>query len=134
MECDIRHLPFQDEYASEVHAIHVVEHFSRLEADAVLKEWCRVLKPGGKIALECPSLDKISQALQSPERSQRWLRMTLIGLYGEYWNGDAMLHKWCYSSQELSGMLERAGFGKVMLLEPLYHLPDRDLRMVARKQ
>lgn len=134
MECDIRRLPFADAYADEIHAIHVVEHFSRLEADAILEDWCRVLKPGGKIALECPSLDKITQVLQSPERSQWWLRMTLVGLYGEYWKGDAMLHKWCYSAAELSGMLERAGFARVSLLEPLYHMPKRDMRLVARKQ
>ncbi len=50
---DIRKLDnFPDNYADEIMAIHVVEHFWRWEVVNVLTEWVRVLKPGGKMVLE----------------------------------------------------------------------------------
>jgi hypothetical protein len=92
------------------------------------------LKPGGKIALECPCLDKIRIHLNSNERSEHWFRMTLFGLYGEYWTGhEAMLHKWCYSASELLNLLTKAGFKGPTLYHPQFHQPDRDMRVVARK-
>jgi predicted SAM-dependent methyltransferase len=134
VECDIRKLPFPDNYADEIHAIHVIEHFYRNEVGGILQEWLRVLKPGGKIALECPCLDKIRIHLNSNERSEHWFRMTLFGLYGEYWTGhEAMLHKWCYSASELLNLLTKAGFKGPTLYHPQFHQPDRDMRVVARK-
>lgn len=45
--CDISDLrSFPSNYADEVMAVHVVEHFWRWEVEAVLREWLRVLKPG----------------------------------------------------------------------------------------
>ena len=59
VEADIRDLPFDDDYADEAMAIHVVEHFYIWDAVDVLKEWYRVLKPGGKMIIEVPDLDKV---------------------------------------------------------------------------
>ena len=45
--CDIRMLDkFCDNYADEIMAVHVVEHFWRWEVVEILREWARVLKPG----------------------------------------------------------------------------------------
>lgn len=47
--CDIRNLDiFPDNFCDEVMAIHVVEHFWRWEIQAIIKEWVRIIKPGGK--------------------------------------------------------------------------------------
>lgn len=55
--CDIRNLDkFSDNFADEILAVHVVEHFWRWEVADILREWVRVLKPGGKMILECPNL------------------------------------------------------------------------------
>ncbi len=55
--CDVRSLDrFPDSYADEILAVHVVEHFWRWEVVSIIKEWVRVLKPGGKMILECPNL------------------------------------------------------------------------------
>lgn len=55
--CDVRKLDnFSDNFADETLAVHVVEHFWRWEVVKTLKEWVRVLKPGGKMILECPNL------------------------------------------------------------------------------
>ena len=53
--CDLHRLAsFEDNSADEILSVHVVEHFWRWEVVDVLKEWVRVLKPGGLMILECP--------------------------------------------------------------------------------
>lgn len=47
VECDIRALPFPDNYADEARAIHVIEHFYAWEAHDVLAEWVRVQEGPG---------------------------------------------------------------------------------------
>jgi predicted SAM-dependent methyltransferase len=68
--CDIsKRLPFQDDWADEIFAESVLEHiphgfwnspasYSRahLNTIAVLKEWCRVLKSGGKCIVKVPNV------------------------------------------------------------------------------
>ena len=46
---DIRKLTFDDNYADEILSVHVIAHFWRWEVYDILKEWIRVLKPGGKL-------------------------------------------------------------------------------------
>lgn len=45
-------LPFEDESIDRVIATHVLEHI--LEPESVLKEWVRVIKPGGVLSLILP--------------------------------------------------------------------------------
>ena len=57
VNCDLRNLSvFESDYADEILSVHVIEHFWRWEVEQVLSEWVRVLKPGGKLILECPNL------------------------------------------------------------------------------
>jgi predicted SAM-dependent methyltransferase len=135
VECDITQLTFPDDYADEVHAIHVIEHINRDKSLDALKEWRRVLKPGGKIAIECPCLDKIRIHLNNKgSNPEHWFRLTMVGLYGEYWTGDInMLHRWCYSAGELQAIMSKAGFQGPTLYHPQFHQPHRDMRIVARK-
>jgi len=67
--CDVRNLnKFSNDYADEILAVHVIEHFWRWEVVSILKEWVRVLKPNGKLILECPNLKSAcEQFLQDPD-------------------------------------------------------------------
>lgn len=135
VECDVTSLPFGSDYADEIHAIHIIEHFHRLKVDKILSHWRDVLKPGGLLVLECPSLDKIAFHLQNRVYTEDWLRMTLIGLYGEYWREDSseMMHKWCYSAGELKLILKKCGFRDITVDHPKFHRVQRDMRLEARK-
>ena len=56
--CDMRKLnKFPDNYADEILAVHVVEHFWRWGVVKILTEWVRVLKPGRKMILGRPNLN-----------------------------------------------------------------------------
>ena len=69
VNCDLRNLSvFESDYADEILSVHVVEHFWRWEVEQVLSEWVRVLKPGGKLILECPNLiSACEEFLKDPE-------------------------------------------------------------------
>ena len=128
---DIRKLPFPDNYADEIHLIHVFEHLHRMQVDAALQEWKRVLKPGGKLAMEMPCLDKVAEFLAAGAKD---LKRTLFALYGDVrLNRPEMLHQWCWSKAEIASVLANNGFVKIEHQEPFFHYPDRDLRIVAFK-
>lgn len=128
-------LPFDDESADEVHAYHVIEHIERFEAEAVLADWARVLKPGGLMILECPCLDKIIGQFRKAIEEQKPIdpRMTIWGLYGDpNYKEPRMMHRWCYSINELSGLLSDMGM-KVKAAIPKTHIPFRDMRIEGIK-
>lgn len=126
---DIRELPFADGYADEVMAIHVLEHLFRWDVGSALKEWRRVLKPGGLLILELPDLVKCCRAVLAGERD----RLTVWGLYGDPGYKDPlMVHKWGWTQEELTTELRGAGFTKVKLRDVQFHKPARDMRLEAR--
>lgn len=47
-------LPYPDNYADEIRASHILEHFGHTETVKVLDEWYRVLKPGGVMKIAVP--------------------------------------------------------------------------------
>jgi SAM-dependent methyltransferase len=131
VEADLRALPFPDDYADEVRSIHVIEHFQPWEAPEVLKEWVRVLKPGSELALECPCLDKILKLFEVPNVPPY---LTYWGLYGDPRLEDPlMMHKWCYTEQQLRRVMASAGLVSVRGEPPQFHQQVRDMRLVGIK-
>jgi predicted SAM-dependent methyltransferase len=130
-----KQLPFEDNYAEEIHAYHVFEHFYRYEADEILTDWIRVLKPGGLLVLELPCLDKILNIFVYCRDHKQEVpdNLTMWGLYGDpnYFE-PAMVHRWCYSIGELSGMMNDRGL-EVESTKPQTHQPIRDMRLEGRK-
>jgi SAM-dependent methyltransferase len=54
--CDVRTLPFGNEEFDIVFNSHILEHIPRGEQDTTLREWLRVLKPGGLFTCIVPNL------------------------------------------------------------------------------
>ncbi len=132
MDMDIRKLPFDDESIDDIAAIHVCEHFYVKEILSIMQEWRRVLKPGGRMTLELPCLDKVLLHFQHGSHEN----FTLWALYGDpstHKDGEPALHKWCWSKDEFSAMLKAAGFKEVIEEKPQFHQPTRDMRWVCIK-
>ena len=136
MSADVKTLPFPDDYADVVAAIHLLEHVHKWEAVEMLKEWYRVLKTGGKIILELPCLDKVFSYIadclvtgKDPDKKFSWW-----ALWGNPEKKDhGMMHKWGYTAFDLHKLLESIGFKEVIFKSPLYHVKLRDMRFEAVK-
>ena len=140
VNCDIRKLDvFSDNYCDEILAVHVIEHFWRWEVEAVLKEWIRVLKPGGKMILECPNLmTACEEFLRDPDKSsQPGLegQRTMWVFYGDpRWQDPLMVHRWGYTPNSLALLLKTCGLAYVKQEAAQYKLREpRDMRVTGLK-
>lgn len=132
--CDLRELCIPDDFADEAMAIHVIEHFYLWDVVNVLKEWKRVLKPGGLLALECPDLYKCCLNFVKDRGANP--RNSILGIYGDAgYNDPLMLHRHGYTPRTLAKLLKKAGFVDIREVDPKFHARrlDRDLRLEARK-
>jgi len=137
---DLRQLDFEANYADRILSVHVIEHFYSWEAEEMLSEWMRILKPGGTIILECPNiLYSAMQLASSPElaaETGKEAATTMWSIYGDPgWRDPLMCHKWGYTPQSLTAVLERIGFEDVIRESALYKKGDpRDMRVTGRKR
>ena len=138
--CDLHELtPFETASVDEVLAVHVVEHFWRWEVVDVLKEWARVLKPGGHMVLECPNLlSACEEFLRNPTtgaspgpEGQR----TMWVFYGDpAWEDPLMCHRWNYTPQSLAQVMAEAGLVNLRQEPAQFKLREpRDMRIVGEK-
>jgi Methyltransferase domain len=109
-------LPFNDNSVDEVRASHVLEHFAHGRTDEVLKEWARVLKPGGFLKIAVPNFEKIAEQ-HVGSAPQNTLGYVMGGQTDE-----ADFHKTIFDANSLKKALGRAG---LMLSRPwVSELPD----------
>ena len=132
VDADVRELPFPDNYADEVMAIHLIEHFYIWEVPDVVNEWKRVLKPGGKLVIECPDLEKTIKHMYEGRHEPQ---LTMWPLYGDPSHQDPLMcHKWGYNAHSLIMLLKHIGFDNPVVEPAQFHMKDlRDMRVVAIK-
>ena len=137
--CDLRRLGFAAASAAEVLAVHVIEHFYHWEVPALLAAWRRVLRPGGRIVLECPNLlHAARELLRDPERGSlpgKEGQMTMWVLYGDpSWRDPLMCHRWGYTPESLMRALAEAGFEDVRREPAQFKKREpRDMRITGVK-
>jgi len=61
LKSDVRKLPFEDDYADYIIASEILEHIPLQDLNNTLREWVRVLKPGGKMIITCPDFDQVAR-------------------------------------------------------------------------
>jgi SAM-dependent methyltransferase len=138
--CDLHDLaPFDDASAEEILSVHVVEHFWRWEIADVLREWVRVLQPGGRMIVECPNiLSACRTFIENPgeyaHQDQRGQR-TMWVFYGDpHWKDPLMIHRWGYTPESLQALMTEAGLRDVRQEPAQFKLREpRDMRVVGVK-
>ena len=127
----------EDASCDEVLAVHVIEHFPKPKVAEVLKEWVRVLKPGGLLAVECPDALKcasnilIGHAVKDPQFRDR---MGILGFFGEGGDEDPlMLHHWAWTPDTLGAEFHKAGLEQIQSEKPHFKYPQRDMRITGRR-
>ncbi len=100
--CDGAHLPYHDSSVDYFVLHHVLEHFGCGEAESLIDEAFRVLKPGGSLLVFVPDLRALAK---------RWLdgglttQIYVTNLYGAYMGNEEDRHKWGFDWQSLSHFL-----------------------------
>lgn len=132
-------IPLEDGCAEEILAIHLWEHFYYWQCADVLKEWRRLLQPGGRLVLELPNLIKCCENIISgkfvagkhPDQLGMW------GAYGDPREGDEfMAHRWGWTPETLKGFLSENGFDGITERPTQFHPAGRqyrDMRIEAVK-
>jgi predicted SAM-dependent methyltransferase len=105
---------FADNTFNVLYASHVLEHFDyKDEVLAVLKEWHRVLAPGGELLVSVPDLDVVCSLIIQRDRFSANERLQLMRmLFGGHCD-QYDYHLTGFNSEILVGFLIQAGFSKV---------------------
>ncbi len=108
VKLDASEIPLPDNSVQEISASHLIEHFDYIKGQEVIKEWYRVLKPGGKIAIETPDMLGLCTKFASGDEQ---LRLNLYGLFfGMPWAAVWNTHKFLYTETQLRWTLDKTGF------------------------
>jgi hypothetical protein len=139
--CDLHDLSkFESNSVDEIMAIHVVEHFWQWEVVDILKEWARVLKPGGKMILECPNLITAAEEFikNSDEAALGGLegQRSMWVFYGDPgWRDPLMIHRWGYTPRSLATVMSTAGLIELKQEPAQFKLREpRDMRISGVKK
>ena len=101
-------IPFPDGCAEAIFSSHFLEHVSRADAEALMREAHRVLAPGGTIRTSVPNLGWLVSEYNSGNR-----RLMVDGIFGDDGHGDYALHRYMYDEELLADLLTGAGFTDV---------------------
>lgn len=109
--CGVNALPIAAGQADLIYASHVLEHFGRAEYLDVLREWHRVLRPGGVLRLSVPDFAACAKIYH-----EQGLEDGLSGLIGLISGGQRDpydFHKMIFDEPFLTSALFRVGFTEV---------------------
>lgn len=113
--CDARDLSrFADGTFSELYASHVLEHFDyKDEVGDVLREWFRVLAPGGRLFVSVPDMDTICRLYCDRKRfdaQDRFMFMRfLLGGHVDIYD----YHRTAFNEESLVYFLSASGFNNI---------------------
>jgi len=132
--------PLADNTVDAILTVHVFEHLSRQFVMPMFQEFYRICRPGGSVAMEWPDLLKMCQeVVKNPDcfwkPDKRLTKRTISGIYGDSarYPDPVMLHKWGYSAESMSRLLQEAGFSRTSIEPNQYGKSSIDSRVVAYK-
>ncbi len=130
---------FPPDFADEILCVHAIGRFPRWEIEAVLRDWLRLLKPGGRLVIECGNLAAACGKLAESPESGAWPdqrgQLTTWVLYGDpSWKDAAMVHRWGYTLHSLEHLMRDVGLVNVRQEPAQFKLKEpRDMRLVGEK-
>ncbi|MBK7366348.1 MAG: methyltransferase domain-containing protein [Candidatus Eisenbacteria bacterium] len=143
LACDITRLPmFADGTAEEIRLEAVYEHLFRHERLAAIREWFRVLKPGGRLRVDwIPDFDAVAGRYVRREPGLLGPEFDLEEVYrfthGDpvAWNAPEQIHKDLFTRASVERELREAGY-VIESIENALFADEKfsvNLNVVARK-
>jgi predicted SAM-dependent methyltransferase len=117
---DLRYgVPLPDSSTDFIYTSHALHHFYRDEAQALLADSFRVLRPGGTIRIAVPNLEYIFSLYQRGERE----RALEFFFYNSPARNQLSRRQYQYDFELLQRMLQASGYGKVLGKNPSVIVP-----------
>ncbi|MDJ0688717.1 MAG: methyltransferase domain-containing protein [Xenococcaceae cyanobacterium MO_188.B32] len=115
---DSRKLELLPAHCAEViESYHFFEHLQLHEARESLRDWFRILKPGGLVILELPNLAVCTKEIGKHFAPQNGVDLAMMGIFSSpklvKEQGYGMAHKWGWTPETLSIELSEVGFVNV---------------------
>jgi predicted SAM-dependent methyltransferase len=110
---DVKKLDYPNDYVEEIYAGHLLEHLT--VNSQVLKEWKRVLKPGGKITITVPDIAKAIDLYNKGQLSYDFLIQVVFG------NQEVTKHNMVFSEKMLLAMVSKE-FPNVKIIDDFEYL------------
>ena len=102
-------LPLPDGTVDFVYSSHFIEHLFRRDAERLLREAFRALKPGGMLRIAVPDLQYACSLYEAGEREKMLEDYFFVSGEDSYY----ARHKYMYDYSMLAAILEEAGFCEI---------------------
>ena len=125
---DCTELPYEDNSVDLIESFHLIEHLDRHKALRAMKHWYALLKPRGRLVIECPDFEL---AVQDYVNGNKKRIDNIFGLQRNPYD----FHFFGYSRKSLERILRGFGFKRVIQQQPTDYHKDQEpcLRVVAIK-
>lgn len=138
---DIRKIEYPDDSVSKIYCSHTLEHIGMREVLGTLKEWYRVLKPGGEVIINVPDFDGAVDLYvslrddpaffpKSPVFNTKQKALEII--FGNQ-DHEGEFHKSAFNQKGLAVLLKEAGF-KDVEVKKLYEAHQMDCLIAQAKK
>lgn len=124
---DIRErFPIGDGVIAEIFSAATLEHFRKHHNEHILREFHRILQPGGMLRVSTPDIEAIARAVLAGEDLGK-VNQHLFGKFKSEETEDFDVHKWMYRAATMIALLESIGFTDVKQVENDTGMHDKEL-------
>ena len=119
----------QDGSVDQIMSIHMIEHISPFDVGPMFREWYRVLKPGGKVIIECPDILALCTEFVNADKGTRYHLLNCVYGTGTLGQPTFTPHLYGWYEEILVEHLVGAGFKQAVKREPQFYHWGTNLRI-----
>jgi FkbM family methyltransferase len=133
-----KNMDFASDSVNDILASHLFEHLNPYHAFDILKEWLRILKPGGRLVMEMPNIEELCKRFVTANKGERYGILNAVygsvnttGVGGP--DNITAPHLFGWWPEALYDHLAGAGFTNIQFMSEQIPHPESNLRVEALK-